>query len=487
MEVIKMTEPLLPLVCFLSPLLVAILSLLLDPVFRKRRALLVVIGTAIPFVSALLMIPQVIFGGAVLAPPVLAIQVDFKNIAAVVGITLISFLSAIYNTGSERGGRLKPAVYNFFLLFLVSVMLGLTMFYDLFAIFVLIETTIGVSVILVTHSRGKFPMQAAFKYLIITGISAVFVLLGVLIIYELTGTTNIFDIMANPDALSANPRLLLLSVACFIIGLGADIGIAPFHGWVPDVVPASPPAVNSFMCAESIALVFALYQLVYPLYEIYPSSIIIFLMAGTGIFSITLGTLLAYRQDDFMRMVAYASIEEYGYMVLAFGLFTPLSLIAGQIYLLNAALMKMGVLQTLGSVSLRSRTFNMSMLGGLGEKMKKTSWTYILCSLSLVGVPPLSGFFAKWLLYSAVFEFLSWHVGLTASVLAISFLVGISLIPLTFFVRSFHRIFLGKPSEVSKTVSETPLVMWFSAAVSAGVAILVGIQPQLLLSLIETL
>lgn len=480
-----MVASLLPVVCFLSPLFVAALSPLLDPIFGKRRALLVMIGTSLALISALLMIPPVVFTGMNLQPPTLPLQVSSTNIAAVVGVALISFLSAIYNTQSERGGRLTPFLYNFFLLLFVSIMLCLVMFYDLFLIFVLVELTIGVSVVLVTHSHGKFPLQAAFKYLIITGISAIFVLVGVVIIYELTGTTILFEIANNPGPLLANPRLLLLSVACFIIGLGADIGIAPFHGWVPDVYPASTPAVNSFCCAESIALVFTLYQLVYPLHTIYPSSTIVFLMGGVGVFSIMLGTLLAYRQNDFMRMVAYSSIEEYGHLALVFGLFTPLSFTAGQMYLINSALMKMGILQTLGSVFLGGRTFDMNMLGGLAERMKKTAWSYILCALSLVGIPPLSGFFAKWLLYSAVFDFLSRHAGLAASVLAIIFLLSVSLISLTFFVRSFHRVFLGKPTDISKTMNEAPSLMWFSAAVSTGVAILIGVQPHLLLSLIR--
>ena len=153
-------------------------------------------------------------------------------------------------------------------------------------------------------------------------------------------------------------------------------------------------------------------------------------------------------------------------------------------YLINTALMEMGVLQTLGLVYLRSHTFNMDTLGGLIERMKKTAWSYILCAFSLVGIPPLSGFFAKWLLYSAVFDFLSRHSSLAVSVSAIIFLLCASLISLTFFIRSFQRVFLGKSTDITKKMDEDPPLTCLSPVISAVAAILIGVQPQILLGLI---
>jgi len=130
---------LLPAFCFFSPLFVAVLAPLLDSILGKRLPLLVIIGTSLSFISALLMIPHVIFSGIILQSPILPFQVNSTNIATLVGVALISFLSAIYNALSEGGGRLKPFLYNFFLLFFVSVMLGLTMSYDIFVIFILVQ------------------------------------------------------------------------------------------------------------------------------------------------------------------------------------------------------------------------------------------------------------------------------------------------------------------------------------------------------------
>ncbi|MDH5754783.1 MAG: proton-conducting transporter membrane subunit, partial [Candidatus Bathyarchaeota archaeon] len=362
---------------------------------------------------------------------------------------------------------------------------------DLFGIYLFVELTVGVSVILVAHAPGKLSTEAAFKYLIITAISALFVLLGTLIVFMLTGTSNISAVMANGDALIENPHLLMLVVACFIIGLGADIGLIPFHGWLPDVFPASTPIINGFFCAEPIALILTLYKLIHPFYEIYQSGIIIALMVGVGLVSMLFGALLAYPQKDFMRMMAYCSIDEFGHIVFALGLLIPpytssMSFVAGQYYLVNSALMKTGMILSLGSVFISRGTRNMDSLGGLFGKMNKTALSYIICALSLTGVPPLSGFYAKWLLYNAAYKFLLDLGGILGAVLALMLLVCISMISFIFLVRSFHRIFMGQSTGNLKNVNGVHLTMWLPTIVLAATAILIGLQPNILLSLIGT-
>ncbi len=340
--------------------------------------------------------------------------------------------------------------------------------------------------ILVAHAPGKLSTEAAFKYLIITAISAIFVLLGTLIVFILTGTSNISAVIANGDALIENPHLLMLVVACFIIGLGADIGLIPFHGWLPDVFPASTPTINGFFCAEPIALILTLYTLIQPFYEIYQSGIIIALMVGVGIVSMLFGALLAYPQKDFMRMIAYCSIDEFGHVVFALGLLTSMSFIAGQYYLVNSALMKTGMILSLGSVFISSGTRNMDSLGGLFGRMNKTALSYIICALSLTGVPPLSGFYAKWLLYNVAYAYMLPLGGIVAAVLTLILLVCISLISFIFLLRSFHRIFMGQSTGNLKKVNDIHLTMWLPTIVLAATAILIGLQPNILLSLIGT-
>ncbi|MEM3629605.1 MAG: complex I subunit 5 family protein [Candidatus Bathyarchaeia archaeon] len=435
------------------------------------------------------MVPYVL-SGLVLEVPYLSLYADARNMAGAVGVASIFFLTSIYNVKAEKGGRLKPSIYNFFLLLFLSCMLGLLLSYDLFGIYLFVELTVGVSVILVAHNPSKLSTEAAFKYLIVTALSALFVLLGTLIIYLLTGNSNLLVIINNPDVktrLIEKPHMLMLAVACFIIGLGADIGLVPFHGWLPDVFPGSTIIINGFFCAEPIALILALYNLVAPFYRIYPSNVIIVLMIGIGLISMIFGALMAYPQNNFYRMLAYCSIGEFGHSVFALSLLTSsLSFVAGQFYLVNSALMKAGMILSLGSVFFNTGTGNMDLLGGLFGKMSKTALSYIICALSLAGIPPLSGFYAKWLLYNVVYSFLLDFGGIIMAVLGLIFLVCMSMISFIFLIRAFHRIFMGQAAENTQEASEVHLTMWLPTAILAATSIILGFQPNILLRLMGT-
>lgn len=474
---------LLPLACMVAPLAVGVLSLAVVRLLKERHSILVVAGSGLALALAIAMMKDVLNGASFITPQI-SMKVDLTNWIMVLGIALIYFLSAIYNIGSDRGGRLSPSLYDFFLLFLMSIMLGLVMFEDLFWIYLLVETTVGVSIVLVAYAPGKFAIQAAFKYLVITAISAIFFLAGVLIVYWLCGTTHIPTIAKASGPILAYPHLLLLSVGFFIVGLGADLGIPPFHGWLPDAFPASTPAVNSFMCAESVCLMFTLHKVVYPFYSIYPSRSVIVVFFGIGIFSAMLGAFLAYGQENFWRLAAYITIDGYGHAALAFGLFTAAGFVAGQFYLINASLMKMGILQSLGSVFLKTGSAKVGELGGLGKVMKKTASGYLACAVSLGGIPPLSGFYGKLLVYSAVLESLSVSLNISIAFLIMILLVVVSVISLAALMRTFQRIFLRKPS-IFNVTQETPMTMWLPAMLAAALGISIGIFPQLLLNLIK--
>ena len=478
---------LLPLLAMIVPTFIAVLCLFIDPfwfmkpLFRRIEKESLLLGTGATFIIILSMMPDVL-AGRTLETPILLIKLDHTNAVGVLAVATIFVLTAVFNVHSEKGGRLSPSMYNFFVLMFEVCMLGLLLVYDLFLVFFFVELTIGVSIVLVAHSPIKMASESAFKYLVITALSALFVLLAVLLVYILTGTSDLTRIGSEINPLIENPKLILLVVACFVIGLGADIGLVPFHGWVPNVFPASTPAVNGFFCAEPVAFILALYKLVQPFYAIYPSPVILGLMAGVGLLSILTGVVMAYSQTDSLRMMAYASIEGFGYMLLTFGLFTPLSFVAGQFYLVNGALMKMGAILSLGSVYNQTGTNDMGRLGGLIKKMKPAAATYIICALSLAGVPPLSGFFAKWLLYSAVNEFLQPY-GVWASTAALAAMISASMVSGVYLITSFQRIFLGSLKDGLKNVEKPPITSWLPTLVVAILSLVLGIAPGLLLRL----
>ena len=479
---------LLPLLCLVAPTFVAVLCLFtlpfdfLESFYSRIEKESLILGTGLTLVIVMAMVPDAL-AGMVLETPLLALRFDLTNAAGLLGVAVIFFLTSIYNIKSETGGRLKPSMYNFFVLLFQVCMLGLLLSFDLFYIFVFVELTIGVSIVLVAHSRNRLASESSYKYLIITAISALFVLFAVLVVYVLTGNSNLLALEGGLGVIQENPQLVALLAACFIIGLGADIGLVPFHGWVPDVFPASTPAVNGFFCAEPIAFILALYKLVKPFHHALDSNLIMVMYLGVGAASILFGALMAFSQRDFMRMMAYTSIEGFGHMLLALSLFTPLGFVAGTVYIVNGALMKMGVLLCLGSVSIMYGTNDMDALGGLVRRMRKVALIYVVCVLSVAGVPPLSGFYSKWLLLSAVNEYLLPH-GTMVTVLVLGAFVSVSMVSAVYLIRSFQWIFLGRDRDEQKIVSRVPWAMWLPPALVALLAVLIGLQPWLLLNLI---
>ncbi|MBS7605081.1 MAG: complex I subunit 5 family protein [Candidatus Bathyarchaeia archaeon] len=487
---------LLPLLTLIVPFFSGTLCLFtclfkfLEEFSRKMSKILLLISAALSSAAPLAMIPYCA-AGEVLETAELGLRADSSNIAALASTAILFILVSIYNMGAERGGRLKPGVYNFFLLLLLCCMFGLLLSYDLFGIFLFVELLIGVSIILVAHNPIKASTEAAFKYLIITAISALFVLIGVLAIYIFTGESNLLQLVSLPEkhiVLVKNPRLLMFVVACFIIGLGADIGLAPFHGWLPDCVPASTIIVNGFTSIEPIPLILALYKLVDPLYRIYPSSVILVLMLGTGLISMIFGALMAYSQKDFFRMFAYCSIDEYGHSLFALSLLSPQeaqSLIIGQFYLITGTIAKTGLILSLGSVYFNTNCSDMDSLGGLVEKMSKTALSYIICAFSLTGIPPMGGFHAKLLFYSASYKFFNNNGNLTLAILMVILLVCISLISFIFLIRSFNRIFLGRRQANFDVKGDVPILMWLPAIILSAATLILGLRPELLLRFIR--
>ncbi|MEM2441970.1 MAG: complex I subunit 5 family protein [Candidatus Bathyarchaeia archaeon] len=487
---------LLPLLTLIVPLFAGTLCLFtclfsfLEEFSRRMSKILLLISAALSLVTPLTMIPYCA-AGEVLETMGLGLRADPSSIAALAGTAVLFFLVSIYNMGAEKGGRLKPGVYNFFLLLFLCCMFGLLLSYDLFGLFLFVELVIGVSIILVAHNPIKASTEAAFKYLVITAISALFVLIGVLTIYILTGESNILRLLSDLEKraiLAENPRLLLFIVACFIIGLGADIGLVPFHGWLPDCLPASTIIVNGFTAIEPIPLILALYRLVTPLYRIYPSNVILALMLGTGLISIIFGALMAYSQKDFFRMFAYCSIDEYGHSLFALSLLSPIeaqSFIIGQFYLISSTLAKTGLILSLGSIYFNAKSTNMDSLGGLIEKMDKTALSYIICAFSLTGIPPMSGFYAKLLLFSFSYKFFHENGNSNLAILIIVLLVCISIISFVFLTRSFQKIFLGKSQTNIDVKGDVPILMWLPTIILAAATLALGIRPDLLLRLIS--
>lgn len=432
---------------------------------------IVIAGTGITLLlSAALLLACVRHG--VLSESSLMAECRVADAVVIVASNFIAFLAAIYNFGLNPFGRFSLGKYGSLFLLLVFCFNYMVLVRNALALFLLVEALIGVSVALVAHSPRSDAPEVAFRYLVVTTLSAFIVLAGAALLSASTGS---YSLDQHPHLGGGGERLLALACILFIIGLGADIGFFPFHGWVPDTFPASTPIVNVLVCAEHAPLFVGLYMLLLPVRGTSYLDTISLTLATLGLAAIPISYTLAFRQRDPFRRIGYYAIGEYGSIVLALGISIadPACTPAWRAYMLNSSLMKAGILACLG---LAANTWE-----ALPRRWRElVSLSFIICSLSSVGIPPLSGFHVKLRYLLSVYTFAAERAGAWAALLLLAFLLSMTFIPLYFLVALLHELFLGRLENPGEKVSLREIAAVTTCVALAAAAVVLGLWPGLI-------
>ncbi|MGB9643403.1 MAG: complex I subunit 5 family protein, partial [Candidatus Ratteibacteria bacterium] len=331
------------------------------------------------------------------------------------------------------------------LLILVASMNGIVLSSDLFTMYIFIEAAGLASYGLVALGKTKQATEGAFKYLVLSTLASSFILLGIAGIFIKTGTTSINEIASFSSVI---PKM---NIVLFLAGFGLKCALIPFHFWMPDAYTAAPvvlPAMSSGLFVK-VAGVYAMCRVFFNVSGFNPtvSSVMVYL----GMISILLGALLALGQTRLRRMLAYSSISQVGYIILAIGIGTPLGIIGGLLHLLYHSIFKALLFLNAGSVEYITGTDESNELGGLGTNMPFTSTTNIVGILSAAGVPPFNGFWSKLIIVIALIQvkmYLYAFIAIFTSVLTLWYLLLIQ-----------RRVFFGKIKESLKNVVEIPFWM----------------------------
>ena len=358
--------------------------------------------------------------------------------------------------------------FNFINLLLIILcgMNGVVMATDVFSLFVFMEITSVVSFILVAFKRNSEGFEAAFKYLILSGIATVLILSAIALILFAAGGTSFKEVQV---ALSASPHnlLIIFAIGIFICGLFVKGGLMPFHAWLPDAHSAAHSAVSILLSGVQIKVLgaYVLLRLITSVFG-FTHSITQILMV-VGLISIIFGALAALGQNDFKRMLAYSSVSNMGYIVLGFGCGTALAIGGALFHLFNHAVFKSLLFANAAAVESRTGTRDMDKMGGLAERMPVTGLTSILGSLSAAGVPPLAGFWSKLIIVIAL-----WVAGYRAY--AVMAVVG-SIITLAYLLSMQRRVFFGKIAEGFKEIKEANFGLILPAVILASIIVGVGL------------
>ena len=427
-----------PVLMIAIPLLSAFIMPLIKKAHRYFAFSILLLNTAL----SILLFAKVYNEGALyetiagFSPPV-GIYLAVDNLSA-----LLAFLINIFATINFLTSRQD---FRFSMLYLLGVAgaTGIVLTGDIFNMFVFFEITAVASYALVASKKDRKATEGAIKYMILGSVGSVFMLVGIAIIYSQLKSLNLYDIAARIS--SMDPKMMWLSFSFLLTGIGVEAELFPLNGWVPDAYEGAESNISSFLSfGPSKASIYAIARL-----------LIIFSMSRTyelalylGIVTLLVGELAAFTQKNTKRMLAYSSIGQMGLILIAFSLMDKTS------YAIPAAFFII-----VSHASAKSALFLLSDKDGFGDTSSK--YAGLAGVLSLIGMPPLAGFWGKWYLLMGVADEKIWAV---AAIIIFS-----AVIEAIYFARYLYKNMEGKESSRNS----------IPAAVMVSISIVMGILPIL--------
>ncbi len=428
-------------------------------------------------------IPAVAGGGSILwqagdtgLPLRIGLMMDGFSLLMLVTIAMVSLFACIFSVNYMEHYGGKGSYYALFLV-MVAGMNGLVLTTDLFTMYVFLEVAAVASYALVAFGLKHDEVEAAFKYLMLSVVATTGILLAMSFIYLMGGTLQISEI-AGYAAASMNQKLAGLCLAFFLLGFGLKAAVVPFHAWLPDAHPSAPAPISAMLSGVLIKVsgIYALVRIVYSVFGMPPALTQVLMLLG--VLSMLAGALLALGQEDFKRMLAYSSISQIGYIVVGFGLGTPLGIMGAMFHLFNHATFKGLLFLDAGATEYATGTRDLTKLGGINNRLPITGLTTTVGTFSIAGVPPFNGFWSKLLIIVALVQAGQMTVAWIA--------IATSIITLWYFLLMQRRAFYGKLLAGLEKVKEVPFYMAAAVFCLAAICLLVGIfYPQVVEGLIR--
>ncbi len=398
--------------------------------------------------------------------------------ALVLGLgTLVTVYSGPYMAAESDQEK-----YFALLVAMIGVMIGLGCAGDLFNLWVWFEGMAIASFFLVAFYREQAAsLEAGIKYMVQSAVGSALVLMGIALVLAQTGTLDLIEIRnAAKDS-----DMLLAAGALFTIGFGVKVAMVPMHTWLPDAHSQAPSGISAMLSgvvieAGLVALLRSLGALT-GVSDSWGTLLMIF-----GAFNMLLGNLMALRQTQVKRLLAYSSLSHMGYMLLGLGIALYAKETAGAqgslFHMLNHGMMKGlaflaagGLLYTL-HVSLGDHCpLTVSDLDGAAQKYPITALGLSLAVLGLGGLPPLAGFMSKWQIFVAGFETKETLIELLVLFAALN-----SVLSLAYYAPLVNALYRRKPSKAVQKGQPMPVLMTVPMVILSVAIVAVGVWPNLL-------
>ncbi len=249
--------------------------------------------------------------------------------------------------------------------------------------------------------------EAALKYFLFGALSSAIIIYGISIAYGLTGSTNIGEVIQGFATLdSTMTPLALLAIGMFIAGFGFKMGLVPFHMWLPDTYEGAPPTITALLAAGTKKAGFAAALRVVVMGAVALSVDWTLALGIIAVMTMTVGNIAAVMQKNLARMLAYSSIGHAGYILIGLSIapFTAIGIQGSLFHILNHAVMKGAAFIAVAGIVTTLAVTHIDKIKGLARRMPITSLGLVISLLALAGVPPLSGFWSKLILFGAAID-----------------------------------------------------------------------------------
>ena len=399
----------------------------------------------------------------------------FKVLLVAVGIVGVSASHSFLK--AERGPQ--PELYGLLLFATVGMML-MASAGDLMVVFIAIETFSLAFYVMAAFRRNRQDSQeASFKYFITGSFSSAFLLYGIALTYGAIGTTRLLGLGALPAGALPHRGLLPIGLGLVIVGMGFKAAAVPFHMWTPDVYDGAPAPLSGFMAAGSKIAAYAVFLRLltsaFPLLQPQWRPVIIAIAALTMI----VGSVVALTQSNVKRMLAYSAIAHSGFLLIGVAAGTPAAVAGSLFYLAAYGFTILGAFAVVYAVAgPEERYIHLADYRGLARKRPVMAWALTLMLLSLAGIPPTLGFWAKFFVFGS---------GVSAHLTPLV-VIGVltSAAAAFFYLRMVGLMFLDDPDGWAEGAARprTPRGLGIAVGISLA-ALAVGLVPDWLLHLAQ--
>jgi multicomponent Na+:H+ antiporter subunit D len=447
-------------------------------------AIAAVINWLLPVIAGALLW-QVLAGGPISYhlggwPPPWGIEYYVDLLSAFV-LLLVSTVSAVMilfarrSVAFEIDGDKQAWFYTMYQLCLAGL-LGIAITGDAFNAFVFLEISSLSTYVLIALGKDRRALLASYQYLIMGTIGATFYVIGVGLLYLVTGSLNIVDIAGRLGPATAEQfRPAMAALAFLTVGISLKLALFPLHVWLPNAYAYAPSFATAFLAATATKV--AVYLLLRFLFSVFGVAVganalqISDLLLALSLAAMFIASILAVYEENIKRMLAYSSVAQIGYITFGIGLANTTGLTGGVVHLFNHAVMKGALFLALGAIVYRLGTVKLDDLSGIGRTMPLTCAAFVIAGLGIIGTPGTAGFVSKWYLAVGALDRGWWPL--------VFLIVASSLISVVYIGRVVEVAYFRTPSKICLGATDPPLNMLLPILLLGAATVYFGIDTEL--------